>query len=93
MRRTILIGLLAASAAFAAAQSEKLDYAMLGRIRDEGMNRSQVMDLVSWLSDVCGFARHPARERVDDGKVPRGTCTRSAGRSARAGRWCASRRR
>ncbi len=34
MRRTILIGLLAASAAtFAAAQSEKLDYAMLGRIR------------------------------------------------------------
>ena len=47
--------LLAASAAtFAVAQSEKLDYAMLGRIRDEGLNRSQVMDHMSWLSDVYG---------------------------------------
>ena len=55
MRRAILILLLAAAAAtFASAQSEKLDYAMLGRIRDEGLNRSQVMDHVSWLSDVYG---------------------------------------
>jgi carboxypeptidase Q len=36
------------------AQTEKLDYATLGRIRDEGLNRSQVMDHVSWLSDVYG---------------------------------------
>ena len=36
------------------AQSEKLEYAMLGRIRDEGLNRSQVMDHISWLSDVYG---------------------------------------
>jgi carboxypeptidase Q len=27
---------------------------MLGRIRDEGMQRSQVMDIVSWLADVKG---------------------------------------
>ena len=55
MRRAILMLLLAAGAAtFAAAQGEKLDYAMLGRIRDEGLNRSQVMDHVSWLSDVYG---------------------------------------
>jgi len=33
---------------------EKLDYAMLGKIRDEGLNRSQVMDHISWLSDVYG---------------------------------------
>ncbi len=33
---------------------EKLDYAMIGKIRDEGLNRSQVMDHVSWLSDVYG---------------------------------------
>ncbi len=33
---------------------EKLDYAMLGKIRDEGLNRSQVMDHLSWLSDVYG---------------------------------------
>ncbi len=55
MRRTIFVMVLAASAAtFVAAQGEKLDYAMLGRIRDEGLNRSQVMDHVSWLSDVYG---------------------------------------
>ncbi|MCU1382189.1 MAG: hypothetical protein JWL71_886, partial [Acidobacteria bacterium] len=55
MRRAVLVMALAASAAaFVAAQSEKLDYAMLGRIRDEGLNRSQVMDHVSWLSDVYG---------------------------------------
>src|SRR5262245_10826730 len=36
------------------AQNEKLDYAMMGRIRDEGLNRSQVMDHISWLSDVYG---------------------------------------
>ncbi|MBK8058013.1 MAG: hypothetical protein IPK33_09060 [Gemmatimonadetes bacterium] len=27
---------------------------MLGRIRDEGMQRSQVMDIISWLADVKG---------------------------------------
>src|SRR5262249_32964205 len=40
--------------AFTGAQSEKLDYAAIGRIRAEGMNRSQVMDHISWLSDVYG---------------------------------------
>src|SRR5471030_1664133 len=55
MRRAILVMLLAASAApFVGAQGDRLDYAMLGRIRDEGLNRSQVMDHVSWLSDVYG---------------------------------------
>ena len=55
MRRALLVMLLAASAAtFVVAQGDKLDYAMLGSIRDEGLNRSQVMDHVSWLSDVYG---------------------------------------
>ncbi len=40
--------------ALSSAQSENLDYAMLGRIRDEGLIRSQVMDHISWLSDVYG---------------------------------------
>jgi len=44
----------AGAAAIVVAQSEKLDYQMLGSIRDEGLNRSQVMDHVSWLSDVYG---------------------------------------
>jgi carboxypeptidase Q len=55
MKRLMLATLLAsAAAALAGAQSEKLDYAMLGRIRDEGLARSQVMDHISWLSDVYG---------------------------------------
>jgi carboxypeptidase Q len=40
--------------ALPSAQSEKLDYTTLGRIRDEGLSRSQVMDHISWLSDVYG---------------------------------------
>ena len=35
-------------------QEERLDYAMIGKIREEGLNRSQVMDHISWLSDVYG---------------------------------------
>ena len=39
----------------AKAQSgEKVDYAMITRIRDEGLNRSQVMDHIIWLSDIYG---------------------------------------
>jgi len=55
MKRTVFIIVFAATAAaFLSAQTEKLDYAALGRIRDEGLNRSQVMDHISWLSDVYG---------------------------------------
>ena len=36
------------------AQTDKLDYAAISRIRDEGLSRSQVMDHISWLSDVYG---------------------------------------
>jgi carboxypeptidase Q len=34
--------------------SEKVDAAAIARIRDEGLNRSQVMDHIWWLSDVYG---------------------------------------
>lgn len=34
--------------------TEALDYATIARIRDEGLNRSQVMDHISWLADVYG---------------------------------------
>ncbi|HNV77094.1 MAG TPA: M20/M25/M40 family metallo-hydrolase [Gemmatimonadaceae bacterium] len=55
-RRTFPLAafLLAAVSPLAAQQPERLDYQMLGRIRDEGMQRSQVMDIVSWLADVKG---------------------------------------
>src|SRR5690349_12482563 len=38
----------------AQAPSEKLDSETIAKIRDEGLNHSQVMDHVSWLSDVYG---------------------------------------
>lgn len=34
--------------------SEKLDYAAIAQIKDEGLNRSQAMDTVWWLSDRYG---------------------------------------
>jgi carboxypeptidase Q len=35
-------------------RTERIDYAAIAQIRDEGLNRSQVMDHISWLSDVYG---------------------------------------
>ncbi len=48
--------LLAASLAFAAplVAQEKVDVATIERIKTEAMDHSQVMDLMSWLSDVYG---------------------------------------
>ena len=34
--------------------AEKLDLGMIAKIRDEGLKRSQVMNHISWLSDVYG---------------------------------------
>ena len=55
-RRWLAIPLLCAAAAvgLAAQAGEKIDYRVLTQIRDEGLNRSQVMDMVSWLADVYG---------------------------------------
>jgi carboxypeptidase Q len=55
MQRAIPIVLLTfVIVALPRAQSERLDYAAIGQIKDEGLNRSQVMEHVSWLSDVYG---------------------------------------
>ncbi len=43
-----------ATAQAAAQAADRIDYAMLSRIREEGLQRSQVMDLVSWIADVHG---------------------------------------
>ena len=53
-RSTLALALTAAAIVFVHAQTEKLDYQTIGRIRDEGLNRSQVMDHMSWLTDVYG---------------------------------------
>ena len=47
----ILAGLLVATPAIA---QEKVDVAAIERIKAEEMNNSQVMDIMSWLSDVYG---------------------------------------
>lgn len=53
-RAAICIAALAPVFASGAQQPDRLDYQMLGRIREEGMQRSQVMDIMSWLTDVNG---------------------------------------
>jgi hypothetical protein len=55
-RTTTLCLALLVTAAVPLAQpsTDKLDLAMIARIRDEGLNRSQVMNHISWLSDVFG---------------------------------------
>jgi hypothetical protein len=56
MRAALLWLLIVTPVTFLDAQApvEKLDYETIGRIRDEGLSRSQVMDHISWLADVYG---------------------------------------
>jgi hypothetical protein len=49
-----LVASLFVSSLVAQAPVEPLDHATIARIRDEGLNRSQVMDHIGWLSDVYG---------------------------------------
>jgi hypothetical protein len=58
--------LLIAPIAGLAAQSEPVDLATLARIRQEGLQRSQVMDHISWLADVYGprLTGSPAMEQA-----------------------------
>jgi len=51
--RTTTLALLALPAALSA-QNEKIDSPMLAKIRDEGLNRSRVMDHMVWLTDIYG---------------------------------------
>ena len=58
--------LVAAFVALPRAQTEKLDYAAIGQIRDEGLNRSQAMDTLFWLTDRYGprVTGSPAMEQA-----------------------------
>lgn len=53
MRKLLFLPLLLL-ALFNYAQNEKQDEAMLSRIRDEGLNHSQVMDIAFYLTDANG---------------------------------------
>jgi carboxypeptidase Q len=50
----VLIVTLCVSVVPAQSPPEKLDYETIAKIRDEALTRSQVMDHISWLSDVYG---------------------------------------
>src|SRR5215208_661251 len=52
--RAMLSALMVALPAVIGAQAEKIDLPTLAKIRDEGLNRSQVMDHMIWLSDIYG---------------------------------------
>jgi carboxypeptidase Q len=54
--RVLIMSLLLVFAALPRAQApaETLDLAMIAKIKEEGLTRSQVMDHIGWLSDVYG---------------------------------------
>ena len=54
--RSLLVSLICLVAAVSvyAQVGEKLDYSIMTKIREEGLNRSQAMDIESWLADVYG---------------------------------------
>ncbi|AII51073.1 hypothetical protein N008_03630 [Hymenobacter sp. APR13] len=54
MRYLILAGSLAAAMPTLAQQGTKADPAVLAKIKDEGLNRSKVMETAFYLTDVCG---------------------------------------
>ena len=77
MKRTLALCLTAVLAVgpLAAVAEDKADLAAIYKIRDEGLNRSQVMEILSYLTDVYGgrltgspnireIGRASCRERV-----------------------------
>jgi hypothetical protein len=53
-KASVLVLFSVALSALPVAQAEKLDYAAIAQIRDEGLNRSQVMETLFWLTDRYG---------------------------------------
>ena len=96
MKRTLAILVVGAMAVVAVvrADAEKIDYQMLTKIRDEGLNRSQAMEIESWIADVYGprMTGSPGYKQAADWAVKKmtassasRTCTSRSGPSARAG--------
>jgi len=60
---------------------ERIDYNAIYKIKDEGFQRSKVMETLSWLTDVYGPRRD---ERLPRKPLPAPTGGRGEGRSSRA---------
>ena len=54
MKRTTILLAVLMTAALAAQTGETVDSAAIAKIRDEGLNRSQVMETMFWLTDRYG---------------------------------------
>ncbi len=68
MKRTLLVVAFAAAATIARAAEEPVDLDMVNRIRDEGLNRSKVMETAAHLTDRIGprlTGSPQAREAVE----------------------------
>ena len=65
------------TAALAAQGTERIDTDAIAKIRDEGLNRSQVMETLFWLTDAYG-------PRLTGSPAPRHSRKPVTGRS---GRW------
>ena len=95
-RRSVVLLLCILTTVLAAAQApESVDSAAIAKIRDEGLNRSQVMETMFWLTDRYGPRLTGSKEFEEAGDwavkqlqdVGRGQRrARSASRSAAAGR-------
>ncbi len=73
-RRAWILAVAVCTLATVVVQSqEALDYATLVKIQDEGLNRSQVMDQVFWLSEVYGprLTGSPGIKQAGDWAVKR----------------------
>src|SRR5947209_1976640 len=54
MKKTLVIVLLMAPFFLSAQKTEKIDTAIISKIKDEGLNHSKVMEVLSMLTDVHG---------------------------------------
>lgn len=54
MKKVLLVMALAAAFSLPSAARDQLDYDALYRIKDEGLQRSKIMEITSWLTDVHG---------------------------------------
>jgi carboxypeptidase Q len=71
-RSLIAMGVIASISAPAFAQTESIDNDMVKKIREEGMDRSKVMDTISYLTDVHGPRLTGAPETRVAGEWARG---------------------
>lgn len=64
--RELLTIILVSVFAFSSFAQENIDYKMIDTIRDEGFNRSQVMELASFMADVYGprFSNSPGYNKA-----------------------------